>query len=399
MKYLAKEYIWEIISYFLTLVFTVVLSIFFHNPLILLIVFLVSLLFYVYLFSKIKEWYPKRILKSLKEKYDFYKTKDNPTLFEQLYVKAYNDSANDIMKKILSNNKIKHIINLDFDISNDKSIDLSFEYNKHSVYYHLYEDKVEYYIDSPLKYDHLEYNKEYEKTKEIIIDMNSYESIESYLLCLMPNIIENINSVEAFEENAAIININNDTFKSILDFKDFRKTMAILLNIMALVLIIVSSLLTYFAFVDFLDSYKNSGGYQLIFLVLIIGSFDLFVIFAYFISIYEFIEIKKLNKDIKQQNVSKITGKPYKIKFLNQALGGIKYRRAIRFCSGIKLYFNESRHLKLTYVGYMRFLNKEERNKIKEKLMSKSLELEYYKNSKIITYGEEPIDKAIKRSL
>ena len=98
MKYLAKEFIWEIFSYFLTLVFIVVLSIFFHNPLILLIVFIVSLMFYVYLISKIKEWYPKRILKSLKEKYDFFKTKDNPTLFEQLYVKAYNDSANDIMK-------------------------------------------------------------------------------------------------------------------------------------------------------------------------------------------------------------------------------------------------------------------------------------------------------------
>ena len=108
------------------------------------------------------------IIKVITSKKEFF----FPSLFEKLYVKAYNDTAIEILQNIFELNCIS-VKNIDFDASYDNDyITFTFTHKTHKVYYHIFEEKIEYFIDSPEKYDHLTINQEYEKKHNINININ-----------------------------------------------------------------------------------------------------------------------------------------------------------------------------------------------------------------------------------
>ena len=115
-------------------------------------------------------------------------------------------------------------------------------------------------------------------------------------------------------------------------------------------------------------------------------------IYGFYASVYVFVHNKTITKDIKLRRTEKIVGKPYKIKFIKADLG-----RGIKFYSGIKFYFRDSKKIKLIFAQYIDSLSKEEKRNIKEIFLMKVLELEYYKKSKMITSGAEYIRKQIKK--
>ena len=182
MKYLAKGYIISAVCFLGAHIVPLILAILLENIKLAIIITVLLVIILSIIFFKAKEWYPKIIKKLSHQKFQKLKEKNNKTIYEQLYIKAYNDTAIEILKEVFNYNDIKNINIIDFDASYNKEyITFYFEYKKHRVYYNIYEDKLEYYIDSPEKYDHLKINKEYEKTFKINIRINDFNSIQSYL--------------------------------------------------------------------------------------------------------------------------------------------------------------------------------------------------------------------------
>jgi hypothetical protein len=78
------------------------------------IVLIVLLGFSIYKFIDL---YPNKIKELSERKYNELKLKENCSLFEQLYVKAYDDESVAILDKMINDNKIKHVYSLDFSSS------------------------------------------------------------------------------------------------------------------------------------------------------------------------------------------------------------------------------------------------------------------------------------------
>ena len=94
---------------------------------------------------------------------------------------------------------------------------------------------------------------------------------------------------------------------------------------------------------------------------------------------------------MKYQIVDSISGKPYKVKFINQSVGYKHY--SMRFCSGIKFYFDD---VKITYVGYFNNLDKSKKE-LKQELLKHNYNFNYYKNAKVIIGGINLVDKCFKK--
>jgi hypothetical protein len=142
--------------------------------------------------------------------------------------------------------------------------------------------------------------------------------------------------------------------------------------------------LTYWSIID------PTTGLLVYILILLI---DGLVLFSYILSV---IQIKKgliLEKDIKNQMVDKVKGKPYKIKFVTESIRG--NRHVVKYNSGIKIFFNNDKKLILILAYYFPDIDKDKKNKIINELMKKELDLRYYINSKVIVSGAESYKKII----
>lgn len=365
------------------------MSIVINNVFISLLIMILLIIIVVWMFFKICEWHEKRIIKLSKEKYERLKLKENPNLFEQLYVQGYNDVAVEVLENVLEKNKVKHVYSLDFEAFYNKNYVLfTFNHKKHSIYYIIEENKVTYFIDSPKKYDHLEGNKEYEQSHVIRISVNDYESLELFFEDLIPSIVENINRVDEFENDIDLININPNTLEEIEDYRCYSKEMAILLNVLSLIMIAAMFWLTWWCIIEPEDFWVY---------YLIIGLLDSFVLFSYIYSFIYFFLCNRIKKDMKTQSVESIKGKPYKVKLDVNTLN-IRYSIIARFCSGIKLYFyHNNKRIKLYFAHHFNVPTYKQKKEIMTEIINKELNLKYYKKSKMIIGGLESYRKRIKR--
>lgn len=396
MKYLAKGYIISIICMFITYICTFILAAVFGNILLAGIITIAFGVIISILYAKLKEWYPKRIKKLSHKKFKEFKEKPNLNLFEELYVKAYNDIAIEILENVFNYNSIDDVKNIDFDSSYDKKyITFCFEYKKHKVYYHIYEHKIEYYIDSPEKYDNLDINKEYEKISMINISINDFNSLEIFFNSLVDIFHKNIESIDKFEYEADAFIIDKKTMDEILDYKDFNKSTNIFLNVLCLVMVLpMGFALTFYLIKEFNSIIEQDGLAQTIIGIIALAFLDIFFVFSYIYSVYCLVKVKIIDTDIKKQNIEYITGKPIKVKFIKTSVG---YRHSVhKFCSGIMLYFDSPKKVKLLFAHYFDIPSKEKQNKIKELIINKNYELTYYKRSKLIVKGMERDRKKLK---
>lgn len=384
LKYISRTFIVACVIFFIFYIITFSIGMLLENIAIGFIATIILFVLLGYSYWHFADWYPKKIKELSDKKYNELKIKEDCSLFEQLYVKAYYDESVLILDKIIKDNKIKHVYSLDFTSSyNNNYILFTFNHKRHSVYYKIYEDKVVYYIDSPKKYDHLDGNKEYEKKEMINISINDYDNLELFFNELIPNIKENLKKIDKFEEDINIVNISPKTLEKIQDYKCYVKEIGLLLNVISILLLLFMGWLTCWSIKEPEDN---------IFLYIIEVIFDGFVIFAYILSLCEIRRSIILDKDIKNQMVDSIKGKPYKIKFITEDIRG--KGRQTKFNSGIKLYFNDNgKNIRLILAQYFNYINKDDKKKLINEFMKKDLELKYYINSKVIVSGAEALVK------
>lgn len=391
MKCLSIKFIIELILSFIFMILFLLIGIVFKNHVISWVLTILLFIIIGYILYRLVDWYPNKLNQLSYNKFIKLKSKETTTTFEKLYINAYNDQANDILRNIITQNKIKHVHSLDFDAKAHHSyVSFSFNHKRHSVNYLIYEDKVEFFIDSPAKYDYIEMNKEHEKLKRIYVNINDFDSLEAFFTKLIPTIIKNINDIDQFEDNVNMINITKKTFDEIIDYKDHIKYNNILLVVLVSIFTIIISVLTYWTISDIILGDEEG----IILWGSIIGLFWSFIIYSYVYSITMLLHSRKITKDIKAQCVEKLVGKPYKAKILMSSVG---YKRStFKFSCGIKLYFNDPKNTKLILAHYFR-PTKEEKKEIIDKILTKNMELQYYRNSKIIINGAEKIKKIINK--
>ena len=257
MKYIARHYMLPPLIYISSMIGIVALTIITNNPIISLLIVIVTPIFFGIFIYKMKEINKENKIEVLNKRFHELKEKENPTLFEKLYVNAYNDKAIGILRNIINVNKIGYIHNIDFDVVYNKEyVVFDFEYKKHNIVYYVYENKIVYYIDSPQKYDHLECNEEYEKPYEMKININEFDSLEDFFNSLIPNIEFNIKTVDEFEENVNIVSINHKTLDDIEDLKGFYKEMRIHSTIWTSIYCIMMGVLNYFMIQDIFNEFN-----------------------------------------------------------------------------------------------------------------------------------------------
>jgi len=394
MEYLGKSQLLMIIGMFLNLILISVFLVIIPNPILAIILEIAIIVLSVYIYFKIKEWYPKRILKLSKEKFDLLKNKNNKSLFEELYIKAYNDLAIDILQDVIDKNNIKNIHSLDFDASYDKRyISFDFNHKRHNVNYRIYDDKVIFFIDSPAKYDKLDINKKYEKEYTIDISINDYSTLEDFFERLIPSISDNLLKIDDFEEKNNIVIINNKTNDEILDYMGYYKYTCLLVRILSVILFIVMIIMNCVAVVDFTKSSNFVSEFLPVGICLVI--IDIFVIFAYIYSITMIIYYKKLKFDIKNKVVESIKGKACKAKIVSASVG-YKSNTTV-FACGVKIYFKSPKKEKLFFVHYFDVPTRKQKQEIINFIMKNELDLVYYIKSKIIVSGIWQIRKKIKK--
>lgn len=400
MKYLAKSYIISIIALFVFYIVAFMIAIVLKNLILSYILTLILLIIVSFISYKLSVWYPKRIKKLSSDKFKELKDKMNQnklSLFERLYVYAYNDVAVDILEPIIKENNIKYVKDLDFDASYDKEyITFTYCYKNHNVYHFIYQNNITYRIDSPKQYDYLEINEAFEKAKVSDINIFHYNTLEEYFTELLPIFKECIHSIEEFEEAANSFKINQKTLEEIKDYKDYNKSTAILLNVLSLIMTVPISVLTYTGFSD-MESILHDHVLRMIVTILALITLPAFIFISFIYSIVQLVHCRFINKDILSQNVLELTGKPYKVKLMTSSVG---YRHNVyKFGFGVKLYFKNGKKIKLKFAHYFDYPNRKQAQSIKEEILKKNFELKYYKKSKYIVFGAEIIRKIIKRKI
>ena len=110
-------------------------------------------------------------------------SKENKTIYEDLYIKSYNDEADDLLEQYIKIQKNNKMYNFYVYPSSDHIV-ICYSYKNYDVYFELYNDKYIYYIDAPEKYDFLEERKEIEKEETILIDINNLNSLNDLFLII-----------------------------------------------------------------------------------------------------------------------------------------------------------------------------------------------------------------------
>lgn len=391
MKNIAKGYIISLIIVLFVVILFLIISAFVRNVVVAVISTIILIVLVIYLFFKIKnDWFPYKRTKILEKQYNEFKSKRNPVLFEELYMSVYDHHTKEIFKRCLG----KYNIDGDFyfDVSHKKRcVAFIYSYRHHNIFYYIYDDKIDYYIYQPIAYSYLEINKEDDEAKKLNISINGCESLESFFDDVILNIEKNINSIDDFLEREDVKKVDLLTIQGIIDYQGYYKTLGRLLFVLSIIALFLPVMVTIFIFNSLVEMFHNELFKSILGVLGLAFMYGLFI-YGFYASVYVFVHNKTITKDIKLRRTEKIVGKPYKIKFIKADLG-----RGIKFYSGIKFYFRDSKKIKLIFAQYIDSLSKEEKRNIKEIFLMKVLELEYYKKSKMITSGAEYIRKQIKK--
>lgn len=345
------------------------------------LLFVSTFLLFNYIFSKIKKYKENKKLEKFHTKIKELKIKENKTLMEVLYLNAYNDFAVDILVKILKKNEIKHIYDMDFDIDEETlNSCFSFKYKSYNISNEIYVDKIISKMD-------------FEKDQELLININDYKNLEEYFNEILPMINRIISIIETKTEN----NISNKTINQILEYADFNISQHKITLLLSIITTPIFGILGYFGMKELIPV-LNENFLNFIIGSIIVLSLPLLIVFAYIYSICGLIENIKLKKDVANNNISEISGKPYKVKFIFSTVG-VKYPRVLNFGSGFILYFNTNTKKKLKYITYFSSPTRIQKKEVKKEIMKKQFEINYYTNSNYICNELKDIKKIIKRKL
>ena len=341
-----------------------------------LLIFIVVIISSNMISSRIKKYNENKKINIFKTKIKDLKNKENKNLLEILYLNAYNDLAIDILVRVLKDNNIKHIYDIDFDIDeNSLNSYFTYKYKSYVIENEIYEDKM---ISK----------MELQKDKELQVNICDYNNLEEYFNAIIPSINERISLIDKNKEN----NIENKVINEIYEYQDLNASQLKMTLILSIVTTPMFGVLTYFGIKESITIFDENIVNFIIFCI-IISLLPGLIIFSYFHCILGLIKNKKLKKDIINNNISKLSGKPDKVRLITSTIG-MRYPNVLHFGSGFVLYFKKK---KLKYIVNYSLPNRKQRKEIIKEILKSEFELTYYTNSNYICSNLKEIRKIIRR--
>ncbi len=341
-----------------------------------LLIFIVVIISSNMISSRIKKYNENKKINIFKTKIKDLKIKENKNLLEILYLNAYNDLAIDILAKVLKDNNIKHIYDIDFDVDeNSLNSYFTYKYKSYVIENEIYEDKM---ISK----------MELQKDKELQVNINDYNNLEEYFNAIIPSINERLSLIDKNKEN----NIENKVINEIYEYQDLNASQLKMTLILSIVTTPMFGVLTYFGIKESITIFDENIVNFIIFCI-IISLLPGLIIFSYFYCILGLIKNKKLKKDIINNNISKLSGKTDKVRLITSSIG-IRYPNVLHFGSGFVLYFKKK---KLKYIVNYSLPNRKQRKEIIKEILKSEFELTYYTNSNYICSNIKEIRKIIRR--
>ena len=324
--------------------------------------------------------YESKTSLSYRKKYQELKSKENRTNFEELYLLAFQSKADDILKEYISKNKIKGVESLDVYIGKLNEIEVFYRYSGFEVTLTIQSDKTNYQINSPMKYDAVKENQEFEKMKNTDININLSSSIESFFIEVVSFIKEENKVILDYIDRSNVDPVFNgrlfhklDYYKKVL--KDF--------SIVYLVFSVVFLIGTIVMIIDVINKTNDEAIYGLVafsaaFLSLLCGS------------ILNLRNLSLIRSDIENKRTSQINGKPKKARVLYTKLN--KHSPPQLLC--IELTFDKLK-LVIPFEDGKYFLKTGSLKRCNKKLSEITRKLTYLEKSKVVILGSEEYKKVV----
>ena len=316
--------------------------------------------------------------------YKAIKNKENKTVYDELYIKYYNNETKELIEKYINISQNKHIYNLDIYPQNDY-ISLEYSYKGYEIYIYIYNNALTTFIDTPEKYDFVEEKKEIEKEEIYDLDIEKVSSFE-ILFKIINERIKLINrKIDEFNKSIKPnILTNGKALNKVKGFQYYCKFTGLIYAICGMSTVILFSIFIIWFFKD-KTSFPMKDYFDVIILILII-CFILLGLLCFLAGILLLNKYHQIKNDMKTKTIFKITGTIKKISFIVSQ----QYRSKNQTLEALVIYINNenSKIQKIICpIGTFHIGGIKNKNKIKKKYSGKKVEINCLDKSKVVLNG------------
>ncbi len=340
------------------------------------VIFLLALVVLVLVLLAITSIDSKKTNKKIVDNYQALKEKPNKTVFDELYILAYQEKLDDLLIERIKRRKIKNVSSIVAYTEGTKSVEIDFIYRGFDFSASINEKNIQYQICVATRYEILN-NNEFEKIHDVsylLEEDNCVDDLIDNVCELIKSVIVKINDYCDLNKVDDVFNgrLNNKLCDYIFDLKQYRW-------IYMFFLIMGISLSILFAVKIIIKDYPNNE--VLIMCLMFIGVSVVVSVFSTISSIHYFTQYGKIQSDLKNKQTSFIEGKPKRVIICRELL--TKYPRKLRY---IKLYFDNKIIIIPLAHCYLRKRNFKQFYSDCKKLEAK---FTYLSKSNVVILGEE----------
>ncbi len=331
---------------------------------------------------------------ALKQHYESIKQQEIKTVFGECYVLAYEDSLSSSLFSAFKKNKVNEIRSITTDIDGINRVIVRCQYNAFEVLIHVYEDRIDYRIFPPSRFDIIKSTKSFiEKRTAKISSVECYD-IETFLYQLSTLMVDIKNIIDRFISSNKVDNMFNGRLLHKFDYYWSNARIESIVGIIAgpFLFITMFCCFVFGVLADKEYQAENPIGFWLagIFTVL----FMILSVYVFVSGIVELSRKHKFDKDFETRKYCKISGKPTKVKINFDIPKSSTYTMYTRF---MVLYFGKTKlFLPLEPTG---FNDIKVIKKCKAECMKINANIKYLETSKIIFDGANEYIAAINKCI
>ena len=347
------------------------------------VIFLLALVVVVLVVLAITSIASKKTNKKIVDNYRALKEKPNKTVFDELYILAYQEKLDELLSERIKRRKIKDVSSIVAYTEGAKSVEIGFIYRGFDFSASINEKNIQYQIRVATRYGLLN-NNEIEKKHDasnLLEEVNCLDDLIDNVCELTQNVLVEINNYCDLNKVDEVFNgrLNNKINDYISDLKQYRW--------LYIFILIIGILLVVFSVIFIVE--ENPNVEVLIMFLMSICAGAVVSVFSTISTIYYFAQYRKVQFDLKNKQTSFIEGKPKRVFICRELL--TEFPRKLRY---IKLYFeNKKVIIPLTFC----YLNKRNFKQFYSDCKKLEAKLTYLSKSNVAISGEERFIKLVRK--
>ena len=321
------------------------------------------------------------------------KSKEQKTVYEELFVLSYQNKLDDLLLLKLKETKLESISNIRTVNQSKNAIAIHYNTGSCPIKLEITREDIKYDIDLPTKYDGLKKTKEFERKTSTNVKTDSFIDIDVFLdslILLMENIKIDIDNFK--DENKV-----DEFFNGRLISKLKQSTRYLLAE--GLIGFIGGSIIFGFLLFTFLylpsePTIKETINKNIIPFIILI----LIEILMLGITIYGanyLIKYIRMKKDISNKRINVMKEKPYRVRIIYDQPSKHSKTKKLRY---IKLYF-KSKSLLIPFAHPEYFTKTKNLKLTKDKLLEINNDLTYLEKSRLVVKGSSKYINTVKKYL